>query len=106
MLFLVLKLTKVIAWSWFWVFSPVVFMAGFLLGLLITRNITCDNMSLMCNIHDVNILRGGIMGVKKYNLNQFEKKTCEFCAVKNMCVSPNPFPRSSDTTLIAKNGMS
>lgn len=33
--FIVLKLTKIITWSWFWVLSPTIFSAGLGLILLI-----------------------------------------------------------------------
>lgn len=32
--FIVLKLTKVIAWSWWWVLSPIWISAGLVLGIL------------------------------------------------------------------------
>ena len=33
--FIVLKLTKVISWSWFWVLSPMIFSVGFAVLLIV-----------------------------------------------------------------------
>lgn len=33
--FMVLKLCGVINWSWFWVFSPIIFIASFILFILV-----------------------------------------------------------------------
>ena len=41
--FVVLKLTKVIAWSWFWVLSPMIFSVALVILALILAAIFADN---------------------------------------------------------------
>jgi hypothetical protein len=38
-IFFVLKVTHVIAWSWWWVFSPLLFVAGFLVVVFLIAGI-------------------------------------------------------------------
>jgi len=38
-LFIALKLTKVIAWSWFWVLSPIIFSTTLVLSILLVIGI-------------------------------------------------------------------
>jgi hypothetical protein len=35
--FVILKLTNVIDWSWFWVLSPLIFVYGFIFGLFFIK---------------------------------------------------------------------